>query len=184
MSKKNIALCALAALALPLAAQEAAAAADTAYAGESDEDVIIVTAAKIDEDISKTTEHVEVITSEMIEQSGAHTLNEVLNAVPGVSFIGKTVGNSEPLQMNGFTDEYVKILVDGGIRSGVDVFRALALGADAVLIGRPVLTAIYGGGAEGFRVYMDKIVAELKSTMTMCGAANLKEITRDKVWLG
>ena len=75
------------------------------------------------------------------------------------------------------------ILVDGGIRSGVDVFRALALGADAVLIGRPVLTAIYGGGAEGFRVYMDKILGELKSTMTMCGAASLQEITRDKVWL-
>ena len=76
------------------------------------------------------------------------------------------------------------ILVDGGIRSGVDVFRALALGADGVLIGRPVLTAIYGAGEEGYRVYMDKIVSELKSTMTMCGAASLKDITRDKVWLG
>ena len=74
------------------------------------------------------------------------------------------------------------IIVDGGIRSGVDVFRALALGADAVLIGRPVLTAIYGAGAEGFRFYMDKIVGELKSTMTMCGAASLKEITEDKIW--
>ena len=78
----------------------------------------------------------------------------------------------------------ITILVDGGIRSGVDVFRALAIGADGVLIGRPVLTAIYGGGEEGYRVYMDKIVSELKSTMTMCGAANLGEITRDKVWLG
>ena len=75
------------------------------------------------------------------------------------------------------------IFVDGGIRSGVDVFRALALGADAVLIGRPVLTAIYGAGAEGFNVYMNKIVGELKSTMTMCGAASLKDITRDKLWL-
>lgn len=75
------------------------------------------------------------------------------------------------------------IIVDGGIRSGVDVFRALALGADAVLIGRPVLTAIYGGGAEGFNFYMNKIVGELKSTMTMCGAATLKDITADKLWL-
>ncbi len=78
----------------------------------------------------------------------------------------------------------ITILVDGGIRSGVDVFRALALGADGVLIGRPILTAIYGAGEEGFRMYMDKIVGELKSTMTMCGAASLKDITRDKVWLG
>ncbi len=76
------------------------------------------------------------------------------------------------------------ILVDGGIRSGVDVFRALALGADGVLIGRPILTAIYGAGEEGFRVFMDKIVGELKGTMTMCGAATLKDITADKVWQG
>ena len=73
------------------------------------------------------------------------------------------------------------ILVDGGIRSGVDVFRAIALGADGVLIGRPILTMIYGGGVEGFRVYMDKIIGELKSTMTMCGAPTLKDITRDKI---
>ena len=78
----------------------------------------------------------------------------------------------------------ITILVDGGIRSGVDVIRALALGADAVLIGRPILNMIYGGGEEGFKVYMDKIVGELKSTMTMCGAASLKDITRDKIWLG
>ena len=75
------------------------------------------------------------------------------------------------------------IFVDGGIRSGVDVFRALALGADAVLIGRPILPLVYAAGAEGFKVYMDKIIGELKSTMTMCGAATLKDITRDKVWL-
>ena len=75
------------------------------------------------------------------------------------------------------------ILVDGGIRSGVDVFRALALGADGVLIGRPILPMIYAAGEEGFKVYMDKIVGELKSTMTMCGAATLKDITRDKVRL-
>ena len=74
------------------------------------------------------------------------------------------------------------IFVDGGIRSGVDVFRAIALGADAVLIGRPILNSIYGGGAEGFKVYLDKITGELKSTMTMCGAATLKDIDRSKVF--
>ena len=78
----------------------------------------------------------------------------------------------------------IVILVDGGIRSGVDVFRALALGADGVLIGRPILNMIYGGGEEGFRVYMDKIVAELKGTMTMCGAATLKDIDASKIWRG
>ena len=53
-----------------------------------------------------------------------------------------------------------------------------------MLIGRPILTAIYGAGEEGYRIYMDKIVSELKSTMTMCGAASLKEIDRSKIWRG
>ena len=75
----------------------------------------------------------------------------------------------------------VKILVDGGIRSGVDVFKALALGADAVLICRPFVTAVYGGGEEGVKCYIDKIAGELADTMQMCGAHSLAEITKDMV---
>ena len=70
----------------------------------------------------------------------------------------------------------ITIFVDGGIRSGVDVFKALALGADAVLIGRPVIPAIYAEGAEGLNVYLDKIYNELVDTMTMCGARKLSDI--------
>lgn len=77
----------------------------------------------------------------------------------------------------------IKIFVDGGIRSGVDVYKALALGADAVLIGRPVVPFIYAEGEEGFRVYMDKIVSELKDTMTMCGTPTLKDITKDNIFI-
>lgn len=73
------------------------------------------------------------------------------------------------------------ILVDGGIRSGTDIFKALALGADGVMIARPFVTAVYGGGAEGVRVYVEKLAGELKDTMAMCGAFTLKEITRDMV---
>ena len=75
----------------------------------------------------------------------------------------------------------VKILVDGGIRSGVDVFKALALGADAVLICRPFVTAVYGGGEEGVKCYIDKIAGELADTMQMCGAHSISEITREMV---
>ena len=75
----------------------------------------------------------------------------------------------------------VKILVDGGIRTGVDVFKALALGADAVLICRPFVTAVYGGGEEGVKCYIDKIAAELADTMQMCGAHSIEEITPDMV---
>ena len=73
------------------------------------------------------------------------------------------------------------ILVDGGIRSGVDVFKALALGADGVLIARPFVTAVYGGGADGVRAYVDQLEAELADTMVMCGAHSIGEITRDMV---
>ena len=75
----------------------------------------------------------------------------------------------------------MKILVDGGIRSGLDVFKALALGADACLICRPVLIASYGGGKEGVIAYYRKILAELEDTMILCGAHSLSEIRRDMV---
>lgn len=75
------------------------------------------------------------------------------------------------------------ILVDGGIRSGVDVFKALALGADGVVIARPYVTAVYGGADEGVKLYTDKIGAELADTMKMCGAGSLGEISRDMVRL-
>ena len=78
-------------------------------------------------------------------------------------------------------DGSMKIFVDGGIRSGTDVFKALALGADAVIIARPFVTALYGGGAEGVEGYVEKIGAELADTMAMCGASSLAEITRDMV---
>ena len=77
----------------------------------------------------------------------------------------------------------IKIFVDGGIRSGVDVFKAIAMGADAVLIGRPVVPFIYAAGEEGFRVYMDKIVKELRDTMAMCGTPSIGDISRDNIWI-
>lgn len=77
----------------------------------------------------------------------------------------------------------VKVFVDGGIRSGVDVFKALALGADGVLICRPFVTAVYGGGKEGVKTYIEKIGTELADTMAMCGANSLKEITKEMLYL-
>ena len=78
-------------------------------------------------------------------------------------------------------DGSMKIFVDGGIRSGTDVFKALALGADAVIIARPFVTAVYGGGREGVESYIQKISGELADTMAMCGVTSLEEISRDCV---
>ncbi len=78
-------------------------------------------------------------------------------------------------------DGSMKTFVDGGIRSGTDVFKALALGADAVIIARPFVTAVYGGGREGVEAYIQKIGSELADTMAMRGVSSLAEITRDCV---
>ena len=78
-------------------------------------------------------------------------------------------------------DGRAKILVDGGIRTGNDVFKALALGADGVLIARPFVTAVYGGGADGVAAYTEKLGSELADTMRLCGAPTLDAITRDMV---
>ena len=75
----------------------------------------------------------------------------------------------------------MKILVDGGIRSGADVFKALALGADGVLICRTFVTALYGGAEEGIKVYIEKLANEFEDTMAMCGAYSLEDITRDMI---
>lgn len=77
----------------------------------------------------------------------------------------------------------MKILMDGGIRSGVDVFKAIALGADAVLLGRPVVVASFGGGAAGVTGYINKIRYELSETMTMTGASKLSDISRNMIVL-
>ncbi len=54
----------------------------------------------------------------------------------------------------------MKIFVDGGIRSGVDILKALALGADADMIGRPFVTAVYGGAADGVNALVEKLSSE------------------------
>ena len=77
----------------------------------------------------------------------------------------------------------MKVLVDGGIRSGVDVFKALAMGADAAIICRPFVPAVYGGAEEGVKLYIEKIGAELSDTMAMCGAKDLASITQDMVFV-
>ena len=80
--------------------------------------------------------------------------------------------------------ESMKVFVDGGIRSGTDVFKALAIGADGVLICRPFVISVYGGGEDGVKAYIEKIGGELRDAMQMCGAHSLDEISKDMVRLG
>ena len=70
----------------------------------------------------------------------------------------------------------ITILVDGGVRSGVDVLKLIGLGADGVLIGRPFVTASFGGGKEGVEMYVNKVIGELEATMRLTGCQNVSDI--------
>ena len=70
----------------------------------------------------------------------------------------------------------VTILVDGGVRSGTDVLKMIGLGADGVLIGRPFVTASFGGGKEGVELYVNKVIGELEATMRLTGCQSIKDI--------
>jgi len=69
------------------------------------------------------------------------------------------------------------IIADGGIRTGEDIFKGLALGADLVFIGRPILIHIAGGKDDGVNFYFNNLKCELKNTMLMAGAQTISDIT-------
>jgi isopentenyl diphosphate isomerase/L-lactate dehydrogenase-like FMN-dependent dehydrogenase len=69
------------------------------------------------------------------------------------------------------------LLVDGGIRTGYDVLKMLALGADAVLIGRDIVRAAVGGGSTGVKLQMDYLRQTLAKAMKMTGCSSLSEIS-------
>jgi 4-hydroxymandelate oxidase len=78
-------------------------------------------------------------------------------------------------------DGRAPVLVDGGIRRGTDLLKALALGADAVLLGRPVLWGLAVDGEEGaFRV-LELLKRELRIAMALCGCDSLEEIVRELI---
>jgi 4-hydroxymandelate oxidase len=75
----------------------------------------------------------------------------------------------------------IALLMDGGIRRGTDVVKALALGADAVLVGRPVLWALSLGGEGGVVAALDHLRGELTTALALCGCRNLDEVTADLI---
>ena len=86
-----------------------------------------------------------------------------LDALPGIV---EAVGSDLP------------ILFDSGIRRGADIFRAIALGAKAVLVGRPYMWGLAVDGADGVREVIQRMLADFDITMTLCGCRNLSEVNR------
>ena len=74
------------------------------------------------------------------------------------------------------------VLADGGVRSGVDVLKMLALGAHAVLVGRPLAIGALGAGTDGVRLTLEQICNELKVAMIYTGCASVSEIGEGVLW--
>jgi 4-hydroxymandelate oxidase len=74
-----------------------------------------------------------------------------------------------------------EVYVDGGIRRGTDIVKALALGARAVLIGRPAVWGLAAAGADGVRDVFEHLRGELVRTMALCGVGQVDEVTRDLI---
>lgn len=75
----------------------------------------------------------------------------------------------------------IPVLLDGGVRRGTDVAKALALGADAVAVGRPVIWGLTVGGQQGVAQVLEMLRDELAHTLTLCGCARPAELGRDMV---
>ncbi|MFE9611440.1 alpha-hydroxy acid oxidase [Streptomyces sp. NPDC006012] len=78
-------------------------------------------------------------------------------------------------------DDRIPVLLDGGVRRGTDVAKALALGARAVAVGRPVVWGLTVGGQQGVEQVLGILRDELAHTLTLCGCAGPAELDRDMV---
>lgn len=76
----------------------------------------------------------------------------------------------------------IPVLMDGGVRRGTDVLKALALGANAVLIGRPIFHGLATGGAEGVTKVLNILRHEFEMAMALCGVESIGKIDRRVIW--
>ena len=97
----------------------------------------------------------------------------ILEAMPGTARVLEDIALA--------VGDKITILVDGGIRSGQDVFKMLALGAQAVLVGRPLAIAAVGGGQSAVNYLLARYARELRHNMNICGTAGVDLITTEYI---
>jgi len=104
-----------------------------------------------------------------VSNHGGRQLESATSAINALPLIREALGKEFPL------------IFDSGIRSGGDIVRALAFGADYVMIGRPLMYAIGADGAQGLRKIIEIIIGELSTTLGLVGLTDINEITSDIV---
>ena len=105
----------------------------------------------------------------VVSNHGARQLDRAVSSATALPEVVAAVGDSGA------------VLVDGGIRTGIDVLIAIALGAEAVLIGRPVLWALACEGATGVSALLNAVRDDLVHAMMLAGVRDVSEITRDLI---
>jgi 4-hydroxymandelate oxidase len=105
----------------------------------------------------------------VVSNHGGRQLDTVLSGADALPAVVDEVGDE------------LDVLVDGGIRRGTDVVKALALGACAVMIGRPVLWGLAAAGEEGVRRVLELLLADLDTTLALAGAPRAAEL--DRSWV-
>jgi len=108
----------------------------------------------------------------IVSNHGARNLDTVPATIEVLPYIIQRVSKKIP------------VLVDGGVRRGTDVVKAIALGANAVLIGRPICYGLACGGAEGVAKVLDILQKELRLAMALTGSASIAGIDRSFIWKG
>ncbi|HWP20793.1 MAG TPA: alpha-hydroxy acid oxidase [Burkholderiaceae bacterium] len=106
----------------------------------------------------------------VVSNHGGRTLDTALPTARALPQVVEAVGDAIP------------VLVDGGIRRGTDVLKALALGARAVLVGRPLVCALACAGALGVAHALRLLRDELEAAMASCGCATLEQIDPTLLW--
>ena len=102
----------------------------------------------------------------------------------GGRILDHTPGTAEVLpDITDIVNGDITVLVDGGVRSGSDVLKLLALGADAVLVGRPPAIAAVGGGAEAVTALLNRYTDELRSAMILTGCAAANEVDEEVLYM-
>lgn len=103
----------------------------------------------------------------VVSNHGGRVLDHTPGAAEALPAIADAVGGR------------VTVLADGGVRSGADVLKLLALGAKAVLVGRPLAVGAFGGGAGGVAAILKKMHGELVSAMLLTGTQSVEDVSRN-----
>jgi 4-hydroxymandelate oxidase len=113
-------------------------------------------------------------------QAAEHGVQGVIVSNHGARYLDTTLATIEALpEVVEAVAGRAEVYLDGGIRRGTDVFKALALGARAVLIGRPVFWGLAVAGETGVRLVLEMLRDELDATMGMCGRTTVASVDRE-----